>query len=173
MRYLSLLSVLVLTLPAVACHNGPPMHTDFNPTVDFTRFSSFEFEEDDGATPVAPAIVEVIRHAIRDDLATKSLTEKPGAADLSIALVIVLDQETGGGTGAYYWDERGGTEPSNEYVVDQGTLMIDFYDNSNSQRVWRSVTSGAVSRTGDHDPEALDAVVKAMLENYPPVHEEH
>lgn len=170
MKFIPLILLAVLF---GACAGNPGIQTEFNPTVDFTRFGSFSFAEPTvkaGAGSVGhdPRVLETIFKTIQEDLSARSMESMEDGADLSIAVSITVGEETGAvGTG-YQWDSSGGRAAETEYSFKEGTLVIDFFDSSSEQLVWRSWIHSAVNRTGDPDLEALEKLVLKMMREYPP-----
>jgi hypothetical protein len=89
-------------------------------------------------------------------------------ADLSIAISIAVGEEAGVAGAGYAWDSSGGRAVETPYFFKEGTLVIDFFDASSDQLVWRAWIHSAVNRTGDPDLEALEKMVLKMLQEYPP-----
>jgi len=171
-----MMKFIPLTLLAVlfgACAGDAPVQTDFNPTVDFAQYASFSFAEPSvqaspGSIAHDPRVLDTIRETVRDDLSARPMTLVETGADLSIAISIAVGEETATGSSGYQWDSSGGQAAETPFFFQEGTLVIDFFDGSSDQLVWRSWTRSAVGRTGDPDLALLKKLVLTMLKQYPP-----
>ena len=160
-----------------ACDRSAPVETEFNPTVDFTRYHSFSFAQPNvqapgGSIGYDPRVLETIMETIRADLGARPMELRQTGADLSIAISITVGQGTGVVRGGYEWDSSGSRPTEGSYTFEEGNLVLDFFDTSSDQLVWRSWAQRATSRTGDPDLEMLEKLVGAMLKQYPPDPEE-
>lgn len=169
MRLVAIFLVVLLA----ACAGDAPVHSDFNPTVDFSRFGSFSL--------VRPAIVippeasgpdrkaiETIFATIADDLRARAMEEVDEGADLSVNVTVQVGEQTGIDQWGYSWSPQGERVDGPTYEFREGTLVIDFFDTSNGQLVWRGWAQEAIARTADYDLSYLQAIVHAILDRYPP-----
>jgi hypothetical protein len=165
--------LILLAVMLAACAGDAGIQTEFNPTAEFTRYRSFSFAEPNvqaAESSVAhdPRVLSTIFETIRGDLSTRPMTQVETGADLSIAISITVGEESGVAAAGYEWDASGGGAAGTDYSFKEGTLVIDFFDRSSSQLVWRSWARSPVNRTGDPDLDLLKKMVLAMLQEYPP-----
>jgi hypothetical protein len=170
---MKLIPLILIAVLLGACAGDPGIQTEFNPTVDFTQFRSFSFDEpnvqaQEGSVGRDPRVLETIFETIRKDLSVRSMQPVESGADLSIAISIAVGEEAGVAGAGYAWDSSGGQAVETPYFFKEGTLVIDFFDASSDQLVWRAWIHSAVNRTGDPDLEALEKMVLKMLQEYPP-----
>jgi len=52
--------------------------------------------------------------------------------------------------------------------VPVGTLVIDMYDTSNKQLIWRGLAHDQLSDKPDKDTKKLEKAVNKMFDNFPP-----
>jgi hypothetical protein len=74
----------------------------------------------------------------------------------------------GRGWGGYGYGGMGGT--TDVYQYDETTLVIDMYDASKKEMVWRGTVTGVVKDEPDQEKqqENINNVVSKMLEDFPP-----
>jgi hypothetical protein len=170
MKRASLLTLLLL----VACSGDAPVHSDYNPTIDFSTYQSFSFDVSDvqaSEESVArdPRVMETIRQTIVDDLGSRPMLWRESGGDLSISILVAASEETVVDQWGVNWDQDGGFTPGGQaFQYKAGTLVIDFFDTATGQLAWRGWAHSAVTRTDDADLDYLARVVLAMLEQYPP-----
>lgn len=168
---------LILLLSLMACAADAPVGHDYNPTVDFSEYRSFGFDPTsvssrEGSVAHDPRVLETIRDTIRDDLGSRPMAEVESDGDLSVAISLVVGEQTGVDQWGVTWNSEGVGAGGQSFQYKAGTLVIDFFDTATGQLVWRSWAESAVTRTGDPDLEFLAELVRAMLAQYPPSTEE-
>lgn len=118
---------------------------------------------------------EDIKRAVDDQLAQKGLEKVDNSADLQLAYHLVIREEksvdlTGsgfGGRGYGWWD---GSVQGQTGTIPVGTVVIDVYDSSRHQPVWRGDASKTVDLKKDPDKnyKNLQKAMAKLLKNYPP-----
>jgi hypothetical protein len=147
--------------------------TDFDPTVDFSQYRSFELiggellvngRSDDTNTLVK----DRIRDAITTELVSKGFQAVESGGDLMVAYVAgartVTEVEAIGpyrpGFGPY-WSPRGWWWPAYydwwTRTYTKGTLVIDLMDAGTKKLVWRAYAGADVTA-----PDAKDLIAKAV-----------
>ena len=86
-------------------------------------------------------------------------------------VTVQVGEQTGVDQWGYSWSSEGERVGGPTYEFREGTLVIDFFDASTGQLVWRGWAQEAISRTADYDLAYLEAVVHAILDRYPPAAE--
>ena len=66
------------------------------------------------------------------------------------------------------WGGRWGTTQTTVTNVPVGTLMLDMYDASTHQLIWRGRTTDSLSNNGDKNTKKLDKDIDKMLNGFPP-----
>ena len=187
------LPLLLLSLAAISSCSALRVQTDYDPSLDFTRFRTFAWLEapvlttpSDGVTDVAvnPFAVNSmldarVRAAVDQELERQGY--RPAMADSAPSFqlqyhVILKDKTrvstTPGalyGAGGYWgpgpYGIYGGTTQSYDYQ--QGTLIIDVVDPETQRIAWRGWAVGP-NRDGYYDEERVLSAVQAILGKFPP-----
>jgi hypothetical protein len=119
---MKLIPLILIAVLLGACAGDPGIQTEFNPTVDFTQFRSFSFDEpnvqaQEGSVGRDPRVLETIFETIRKDLSVRSMQPVESGADLSIAISIAVGEEAGVAGAGYAWDSSGGQAEALEKMV--------------------------------------------------------
>jgi hypothetical protein len=168
---------LVTVLLLVACSGNAPVQSDYNPSIDFSAYDSFSFDQpviqaSEGSVAHDPRVLETIRRTIEDDLRARPMTHTESGGDISIAISLAAGEETAVDQWGMAWDRDGGFHSGGDtFEFKAGTLVIDFFDAESGQLAWRSWVHSAVTRTDDPDLDFLAQLVSAMLADYPPASE--
>lgn len=169
--------------------------SDFDTTVDFTQFKTFEYYgwAEESNKILNQLEQERIEAAFGKELNKRGLTgvKKGSGGDLIITLYVVTQQKTsttanttttgmgGYGYGGYYghgpaygW---GGSSMHNstttyterDYTV--GTVVIDVYDEKEKKLIWESVGTGTVqeSKTPEAKEKNTNIAVAKIMATYP------
>lgn len=169
-------SVLALTaLPLVAAS----VSTDYDHNANFRAYHTFSFFKVQTSDPLYQ---QRIKEEITADLAKAGYQMVPSGGDVTItAIGGVKDKQEyntfydglgGGGWGWRGWGGWGGRwgEGTTTTVQDVpvGTLMVDMYDSSTHQLVWRGRVSDEVSNNGDKEYKRVNKDIDKMLNGFPP-----
>ena len=183
---LKVLALLMIVLVVAAC-SSVKITYDYDKTVDFTRFNTFEYY---GWAAESDKILnqlekERIEHAFRQELKKRGLEYVESGGDVIVALHVMTQEKTqynatttGMGYGGYYgygpgWGWGPGyrvgmtTTTVNEYNYTVGTLVIDIYDASNERLIWESIATGTVDDNPQTREKNVPRVVAKIMEPYP------
>lgn len=148
---------------------------DYDKEVDFSRYKTYNFTEDDLTLAVGQFNRERIIKAIETELAAKGL-EKVEEGDLLVNAHIKSKEKveasatTTGGYGPY--NVRFGSSTTyidyNEYTV--GSLFITMADASNNSIIWQGAGTKTLdeSASADKREQSINYAVQQILKNYPP-----
>lgn len=182
-----LLGVAIVLLSIISC-SSVKIHTDVDPSADFTKYKSFEYYgwADKSDQMLNDLDKRRIEQAFADEFYKRGLgvVEKDG--DLVIALHIVVQQKQQttatttsmgggyGGYGGYYgygpgygWGGGYSTTQVNTYNYEVGTLMVSVYDKANEQLVWESSGSGEINENPKGRDKRIPVVVAKIMASYP------
>lgn len=151
---------------------GQKVTTDFNESVDFSKFKTYSWSRAKASKKADPVDNSIsgnrIRTAIAAQLAKKGFTEAESGGDVLITYRVTSKDrkqtERSGGMG-----RRGGFGNTTRIttVYTQGTLLIDILDGGNNELIWRATCKDTVS-----DPEKfekrLGQDVEKAFKKYPP-----
>lgn len=171
--------------------------SDKDSTIDFTRFSTFEYygwsEQSDKL--LSPFDKERIEEAFGRELAKRGLNgvQKGTGGDLLITLYIVTAEKTrttanttsmgmgvSYGYGGYGYGYRyggygpgygwgGGTSHTtySEHDYTVGTLIIDVYDAKGKKLIWEASITDTINEKTRGREARIDKVVMYMMKEYP------
>ena len=182
------LSLLLLALSALllaACSSGPQIKADYDPSVDFSQYQTFNFYNPMGIeNPNYSSILgQMFRDAITREMEKRgyTLSDDP---DLMMNVSAILEDKTKVTTyndpmyGGYYGYRRGYYDPWYGYgygtsthvsQYTEGTVNIDMVDARAKRMVWEGIAVGRVNedRSNEEVRQAINAGVLEMFSTYP------
>ncbi len=163
---------LAALMLAVGAAGAVEVDIDFDPTVDFSRFSSIGWLE---GTPAADPLLErKIHAAIERELVPNGFREVREDPDLLLVTHASLDSESEIDASAFeYWTEyRGWKRPlavsEAAYSAQMGVLIVDILDGVDRRLIWRGLATGNVAKKQDKRDEKLDKTMAKMFKGFPP-----
>ncbi len=152
------------------------VQTDYWEEADFTKFQTFRYSE--SATTVAvtaPLADQRIVSAIRQGMTASGFTEVEDDADMVVTYYGSTNERlqfTTTYTGMSGWGiARGmgmGTATTRTTTHQEGTLVIDIWESSKNQLLWRSTITNTLSRNADRNASKIDRAVSQALSEFPP-----
>lgn len=182
---LPLLLLAVAALLLAACSSGPQIKADYDPSVDFSQYQTFNFYNPMGIeNPNYSSILgQMFRDAITREMEKRgyTLADNP---DLMMNVSAILEDKTKVTTyndpmyGGYYGYRRGFYDPWYGYgygtsthvsQYTEGTVNIDMVDAKAKRMVWEGIAVGRVNedRSNAEVREAINAGVLEMFSSYP------
>jgi hypothetical protein len=160
----------LLLICTTAASFAPPVKTDYDRNIDFTRYKTYSWERVQAQNSLW---VDRIKTAVNKDLAAKGWTCVSWGGDVAIvALEMSREYETleafyNGYGGGWRWRGFGDATMSVEtYKV--GTLIVDLFDGHSKMLIWRGSSSDTLSDKSDKNIKTLDKAVQKMFEHFPP-----
>lgn len=164
----------LVAVSVVAACNPTYIEHDYDDTVDFSRFATFAWIEQNTMTEGRPRAVQQsgllearIKRAVNEEMAGKGLQLVDTDPDLFIAYHIGVKDYTEIRTTGTGWGFDRNTR------VDQfqeGTFILDLIDAGADRLVWRGIAEGVLDEYPT--PEKMDRdvndMVKRLLAKYPP-----
>ena len=168
------------------------VQTDYDPSLDFTRFRTFSWLEPPVLTTPSDGVTDVdvnpfavnsmldarVRAAVDEELERQGYRPAREDSEPSFQLQyhVILKDKTrvlsspGGFYGGGYWGPGpygayGGYTQSYDYA--EGTLIIDVVDPKTQRIAWRGWVVGP-NRDGYYDEERVAETVHAILSKFPP-----
>jgi hypothetical protein len=189
-----LLGVAIILLSIASC-SSVKIHTDVDPSADFTKYKSFEYYgwADKSDQMLNDLDKRRIESAFADEFYKRGLGVVGKDGDLVIALHIVVQQKQQttatttsmgggyGGYGGYYgygpgygWGTGYSTTQVNTYDYEVGTLIVSVYDKAKEQLIWESSGSGEINQNPKGRDKRIPVVVQKIMASYPvaPIEEE-
>jgi len=164
---LTTIVVFVLTAASLA----QQVKTDYDRDANFTKYKTFSFEKIDTKDPL---LVDRIKSAIGGTLTEKGLTQVESGGDISIVAVEMtntqqrLDTFYNGFGGGWRFGGRFGDATTTTETYQVGTLVVDMFDSSTKELLWRGSASNTLSNKSNTNIKNLDKGVQKMFKNYPP-----
>jgi len=175
----------LLTLVILSSCSSINVSYDYDKSVDFTRFKTYEYY---GWAKESDQIINQIdRKRIEDafsyELARRGLNYVKSDGDLVVTLFLVVEEKTGttyttsnygGYYGGYYgygpgwgWGPTYSTTTAHNYNYNVGTLVVDVFDKKSQKLIWE----GIGQKTLDDNPKTHDRnaskAAAMIMENYP------
>ena len=170
-----LVIILAVSLAALAAGCSTlAVHSDYDPTVDFSKFKTFTITRN--GTLDTQLTQDRIDRAITAALETKGLTSVASGGELTVQTQIRRSTEsqyitTGYGGGGWGWNNWVGPGMTTTQVreVPVGTLVVDLVDAAANRLVWRGTASDYLTNVTpqEADQKAQNAMMK-LFETFPP-----
>jgi hypothetical protein len=146
--------------------------TNYVPGTDFSKLHSYRWVAVGGGASTDQIQDQQIKAAVDKALGAKSFTKKDAdPVDFYVAYQVALDQEKElDAFGSPGWRFGGGMASVTTHTVDIGSLVLDVYDPTGKQLLWRGTASETVSRSGSPEKkqEKLDKAMAKLLKKFPP-----
>jgi len=163
--FTSLLVIAILTTVALAAN----VSTDYDHSANFSGYKTYSWTKVEAANSIWDARV---KEAVDKQLAAKGLTQVPSGGDVSVVAIETTRTEQQLNT---YYNGFGGrrfggfgdaTTTVDKYKV--GTLVIDMFDASSKNLIWRASASDTLSGNPEKNTKNLDKGVQKMFSHFPP-----
>jgi Domain of unknown function (DUF4136) len=173
-----ILSLMVIALVCATASLAQRIKTDYDRSTDFNQYKTFSWER---VQTQDPLWVDRIKAAVNSTLAAKGWTQVESGGNVSIiAMEMTQTHQTlntyynsfGGGWG---WGRRFGgrgdsfgesTTIPDTYRV--GSLVVDLFDSSTKNLIWRGSLSDALSDKSNNNIKNLDKGVVKLFDHFPP-----
>ncbi len=171
-----------------ACGASIQISTDWNQSLNFTQFHTWDFQKD--TLPYSTFMQERIRGAISDALTSKGLTRTETNPDLVVVWRVQRSTETqvtttgssygygGGAWGGYYGRGYGaggytsGSSTSSVQQIPVGALTVAMFDPKVNQLVWRGEANAEITE-GTTSQQAIHDVIQQLFAQFPPKPGQH
>ena len=150
--------------------------TDWDDSVDFSTFETFKFRPSDTSLAESqPLVDQRIAAALTQEMTTAGFTEVESGADIFVTYYAssrhsVVFNTTHLGYGSRRWRWGGGISHSTTTArtFEEGTLVIDVWDNASDELLWRGVIEHSVSSNPDKNTERINRGISRAFEDFPP-----
>lgn len=162
----------VLLLPMSG--SAQKVETDYNHSAHFSKYHTYTWGHVASSDPLFESR---IRDAVDHALQAKGWRAAPEGADADATVTAVGTKDNKQEYTTFYddlgpgWRWRGwGTGMATTSVenVPVGTLIVDLYDTSSKDLVWRGVARDTLSDKPEKNTEKLQKAVDKMFEKFPP-----
>ena len=172
-KFVTSAALAAFALPLLAATS-----TDYDHNVNFRSYKTFSFYKVQTSDPFYE---QRIKDEMTKDLSQAGWQMIPSGGDVSITAIGNVKEKQeyntfynglgGGGWGWRGWGGWGGGWGDNQTTVETvpvGTLMIDMYDASSHQLIWRGRSQEDISNKADKNTSKLDKDIDHMLNGFPP-----
>jgi hypothetical protein len=183
-RRLSAVLALACSALVAACATGPQLRTDYDRSVDFTRFDTFGFAEELGTDRAgySSLITTHFKDAVRDEMEALGYRYAEADPDLIVNFYTRVRERSevrsrpSMTVGVGYYGYRYGLYtawPMYEQEVDTvhyrvGTANIDVVDAERKQLIWEGVAEGRLTREALENPKpAIAKTVHDLFMQFP------
>jgi Domain of unknown function (DUF4136) len=168
-------SLAITSFLVAAMANAQKITTDYNHSTAFSQYHTYSWGKVSTSDPLN---VQRVKDAVDHDLSAKGWQMVPSDGNVTITAVGATHnkQEYNSfydGMGGFGWRRGwgGGGFGETTTTVEQipvGTLVIDMYDGSSKQLVWRGMASDTLSSKPEKNTQMLDKSIDKLLEKFPP-----
>ena len=154
-----------------ACASTPTnVKTDFDPGTDFARFRTYSWiARPEGVT--SPLVQQRIVEGVDSRLQGNGWKLVPNGDVHVAARVMTSERQTANTSSVGYIGWGGFGPPTTGARVDTyevGTLVVDMYDGSRKQAIWRGSASGTLDSDPARMTTLLQAAIDKMFAGFPP-----
>jgi hypothetical protein len=187
MKMIKTIPVMVVILLASLAMSGQSS-ADFDKSVDFTKYKTYTFQgwEKNSDKQLNELDKKRVEDSFVAELAKRGMSASSSNADIGITLFLTIANKTsttayttfnggmGYGMGGYRWGYGAGmgmgmgsaTTSYNEDDYQEGTAIIDFYDEETKKLVWQGTMKSVVAAPHKREKSIPKNVAKVM-KRYP------
>lgn len=147
------------------------VHTDYDRKVNFEQFHTYSWGKVQTSNPLWESR---IKDAVNKVLQAKGWQEVPSGGDVTVMAVGATKNQQeyqtyydGLGAG-WRWGGFGGMTTTQVQNYRVGTLIVDLYQASDKQLIWRGSSNDTLSNNTEHNEKDLDKAVDKMFKKFPP-----
>ena len=165
-----------VALLAAAC-SGISTTTDYDPQVDFTAFSTYDWIDSEGE--VDNITSSRVRSSVDAAMVAKGFSQSSSNPDLAVSYQVTSAERRsfntvnagwGGGYRGAGWGMGMGTSTTTEQVWNEGSLILGIFDTGTKNLVWTGTATTDIdqSRSPQERQELIDSAVNKMMGDFPP-----
>ncbi len=170
---------MILALLLAACVSSPTIDNEYAPGTDFGRFRTYSWL---GVPQAAsPSTAQRIVAGVDARLQAKGWQRIESGGDVAIAAHVATTQNQSVDTfyigpsytgwnwsGSGGWARSSGHTSSTVRTYEVGTLVVDMFDTSTRQVIWRGTASKAVPASQSRVDRAIDDGIARIFAGFPP-----
>lgn len=171
---MKLLAPLVLTLALAACASSPTVDTDSAPGVNLAQYNTYSWLSKPNSGN--PLVDQRIVSDVDAQLAQRGWKISDNAQTAVVANVASQQKQTlntfydGPAWGGWGWRGVGmagmGNATTTVSTYDVGTLVVDIFDASTKQAIWRGTASATVPSSSSAVNSTIDASIVKMFAGF-------
>jgi hypothetical protein len=175
MKFKTLFALLASLIFLSAC-NTIKVTTDYNKSVDFTKYKTFAFYKLKVTDNVTQLNQERIINSVKNEMIKKGFVQNDASPDMLVNTTAILEDKKSVSANTYgyggYYRPYGyggmGTTTYNVYEYKNGSLIIDIIDASKDQLIWEGTGNKDIDAPSKNpDVDIANAVAK-ILYTFPP-----
>jgi hypothetical protein len=170
---------IILAVVLAGCSSESNVQYNYNQTVDFSAFHTFDFFPLPSRAKTNPLVFERIKQGVTRELTDRGLQPSAENPDILIAILTDVNQKVDVADSRYVsnpYDSNwrrygsGGVGSVQAYEYSEGTLIVDFVRGKDKVAIWRGIVVGVLPRSMDAETRnaIVDDAVEQVMENYPP-----
>jgi hypothetical protein len=178
-KIISLFFITACIIVISGCSSTVKVTTDYDKTVDFTKYKTFSFYKMKVTDNISQLNQERIIRSIKNEMVKKGFTQNDDAPDILVnATAILQDKQSIStntyGYGGYYrpygWGGGyGGASSINVYEYKDGSIIIDIINAASQKLIWQGIGNKEIDTPSKNpDVDIANAVAKIMY-SFPPV----
>ncbi len=176
-KYFPLIVASLFIVFLTGC-NTLKVTTDFDKSVDFTKYKTYSFYKMKVTDNISQLNQERILRSIKNEMNKKGFVQNDSTPDLFINTTAILQDKQSissntYGYGGYYrpygWGTGyGATTTMNVYEYKDGSIIVDILDASTQKLIWQGIGNKEIDApSGNPDATIADAVAQIMY-GFPP-----
>ncbi|MGI9531671.1 DUF4136 domain-containing protein, partial [Lutimonas sp.] len=157
---------------------------DYDKSTDFSKYKTYQFVgwQKDSEKVMNEFDKKRLREAILAEMTARQFTLVESGADMGVSLYIVVDKKTSttaytdfyGGAGygrgrraagGWGYGSASTTYSDSDYL--EGTLVLDFLDESSKDLIWQGVATGTINQNPDKREKSIPKSVKKLMKKFP------
>ena len=152
---------------------GQHIQTDFDHQANFSQYKTYSWQEIKASNSLWG---DRIKEAVNAQLGSKGWIQVDSSGNVVIVAIKTTQTERtlqtfyDGMGGGWRWRGFGGFGESTTTEQDykEGTLVVDMYDASTKQLIWRGSAEEVLSDKAEKNEKNLDKGVAKMFKSFPP-----
>jgi hypothetical protein len=152
---------------------GQHIQTDFDHQANFSQYKTYSWQEIKASNSLWG---DRIKEAVNAQLGSKGWIQVDSGGNVVIVAIKTTQTERtlqtfyDGMGGGWRWRGFGGFGESTTTEQDykEGTLVVDMYDASTKQLIWRGSAEEMLSDKAENNEKNLDKGVAKMFKSFPP-----
>ena len=176
-------AVIGLAILLAGCSSELNVQYNYNPTVDFSTFQTFDFFPLPSRAKTNPIVFDRIKEGVTRELVDRGMRQSSEDPDILVAIHTEVNQKMDVADWGYIsnpydasWRRygSGGVGTVDAYEYSEGSLMLDFVRGADKIAIWRGIVRAVLPKSVDPTTRnaIVDDAVEQVMENYPPPPEE-
>ena len=156
--------------------------TDYDKSVDFTKFKTFTFIgwAEDSDQQITDLDKDRIIAAFEHEFKSRNLVKDSINPDMAISLYVVIKNKTSvtsysnyyGGMGygrsfGYGYGRGYGSTSTSQRDYREGTIIIDFYDEKEKSLIWEGILKKEVKEKAKKRDKSIPENIRKLMYKYP------